>query len=177
MSTGNDCTLNEQRLGRVRPLEVVSHRQTDWDRAFYGVAIEVGRLSKDPRRKVGAVVVAPDRRQMSPGYNGFPPEVPDTAQNLLSRDFCRKHMVHAEMNCMKQAAPTMLLQDATIYVTRFPCRECAEKIRAVGIARVVAPLPDLTHPRWGMSWAASITLLDAAGVRIHFPTAEEMHDG
>ena len=40
----------------------IKRTQDDWDRFFYGMAELSASMSKDPDRKVGAVLVTPDRR-------------------------------------------------------------------------------------------------------------------
>lgn len=122
----------------------------EWRAFFTDVAERVALLSKDPDRKVGAVLVSPDRRQMSFGYNGFPSSVSDNPALLEDKAFKLMHMVHAEDNCLRQAP--FSAAGCTLYVTRFPCAQCAQKIVDAGITRVVAPMPELGHPRWGESW-------------------------
>ena len=138
--------------------------QEEWDSFFLRFARDVAGMSKDPDRQVGAVVVTPDRRQLSLGYNGFPPDVKDLPSLLADRDFKLANMVHAEDNCLRQSPfPT---QGCTVYVTRFPCLPCACKLRDAGVRCVVAPAPDLGHARWGKSWTVATAILVAAGVSI-----------
>jgi dCMP deaminase len=144
----------------------IRRTQAEWDAFFYGIAAEVAGLSKDPDRQVGALLVSADRRQMSPGYNGFPPDVPDLPSLLADRDFKLKNMVHAEDNCLRQAPFNP--SGCTIYVTRFPCLPCAGKVLRAGVARLVAPRPDLGHARWGVSWARALEDLRSARVVITY---------
>ncbi|UTC27995.1 dCMP deaminase [Stenotrophomonas phage A1432] len=146
----------------------------DWDKFFYAIAVLAAGQSKDPDRKVGAVLVSPDRRQVSPGFNGFPPDIDDFPELLADKAFKLEHMVHAEDNCLRQAP----FQPAgcTVYVTRFPCLHCAFKLRAAGIRRVVAPRPDLGHARWGKSWAMSVAVLTRAGILITYEVESIDHE-
>lgn len=136
----------------------------EWDTFFYMMAVHAATMSKDPDRKVGAVLVSPDRRQVSPGYNGFPPEVPDLPSSLADKDFKLAHMVHAERNCLEQAP--FKAEGCSLYVTRFPCYSCAERIIGKGVYRVIAPRPDFEHHRWGRSWRLARGLLLDAGLEI-----------
>ncbi len=136
----------------------------DWDRFFFGLAIDAADLSKDPDRKVGAALVTPDRRQLSIGYNGFPPELEDLPSLLNDRAFKNAHMVHAEDNCLRQAPFNP--RGCFLYVTRFPCLPCADKVVAAGVVRLVAPKPDFGHLRWGQSWALAWERMSDAGVAI-----------
>lgn len=45
----------------------------DWDAYFLGIATAVAARADCSRRKVGAVIVGPDNRIRSTGYNGAPP--------------------------------------------------------------------------------------------------------
>lgn len=140
----------------------IKRTRAEWDAFFMDMAHRVGGLSKDPDRKVGAVLVSTDRRQMSIGFNGFPPETDDLPSLLADRDFKLAHMVHAEDNCLRQAPFSPA--GCTLYVTRFPCLPCACKLRDARVSRLVAPKPDLGHARWGKSWAAATAVLHLANV-------------
>ena len=142
----------------------IKRTQAEWDAFFMDMALRVGGLSKDPDRKVGAVLVSPDRRQMSIGFNGFPPETDDLPSLLADRDFKLANMVHAEVNCLRQAP--FQLEGCALYITRFPCNRCAERIVASGVRRVVAPAPDFGHARWGSSWRQAASSMESAGLAI-----------
>lgn len=136
----------------------------EWDAFFYTIADRVASLSKDPERKVGAVIVAPGKRQMSFGYNGFPPHIEDLPTYLFNREFKLANMVHAEDNALRQAPfPTA---GCAVYVTRFPCFECAGKLREAGVTKVVAPPPDLSHHRWGFQWRGALMLFETHGIEV-----------
>lgn len=142
----------------------IKRTELQWDRFFYAMAEKVAELSKDPDRRVGAVLVSPDRRQISLGYNGFPPEVPDLPSHLADKAFKLKHMLHAERNCLAQSPfPT---KDCTLYITRFPCEPCALLIADADVARVVAPVYNPEHPRWGRSWEEAELLLREVGILV-----------
>jgi dCMP deaminase len=141
--------------------------EEDWHRFFMDVAVRVAGLSKDPDRKVGAVLVSPDRRQISIGYNGFPAEMPDRPDWLADKAVKLSHMVHAEENCISQAP--FNASDCTIYVTRFPCQDCATQwILNAGIKHVVAPRPDFGHLRWGESWIHALAALRHAHINVTY---------
>ena len=144
----------------------IKRSQADWDLFFFGIALDASTLSKDPDRKVGAALVTPDRRQLSFGYNGFPPELEDLPSRLADRDFKLANMTHAEDNCLRQSPFNP--RGCSLYVTRFPCLPCAEKVVAAGVARLVAPRPDLGHARWGCSWADALARLQSAGVAVTY---------
>lgn len=136
----------------------------EWDRFFMGWAVGVSGLSKDPDRKVGAILVSPDRRQFSMGYNGFPAHMEDLPSLLADREFKRAHMVHAEANATKQAPGSV--SGFTLYVTRFPCDECAILVASAGVHRIVTPPPNFEHPRWGGHWEKAARILIARKVDV-----------
>ena len=142
----------------------IKRSQAEWDTFFLQFAQDVAKMSKDPDHQVGAVLVSPDRRQMSVGFNGFPPEVKDLPSLLADRAFKLENMVHAEDNCLKQAP--FSAEGCTVYVTRFPCCSCAAKLRDAGVRRVVGPGPNLDHHRWGKSWAVAQAIFALKGIQI-----------
>jgi dCMP deaminase len=142
----------------------VKRTQEEWDGLFMRLALDVAHMSKDPNRRVGAVIVTPNRRQLSFGYNGFPKDIPDTPALLGNKAFKREHIVHAEDNCLQQTEFNP--RGCTLYVTRFPCNDCAVKLREARIGRVVSPRPDYDHEFWGSSWSLSTAILLAANITI-----------
>ncbi len=144
----------------------------EWRQFFMTMAQQVALLSKDPDRKVGAVLVTANRRQLSFGYNGFPADIPDVPANLADKAFKLAHIIHAEDNCLHQAP--FFAKGCTLYVTRFPCKHCAEKIVMHGIAHVVSVKPDLHHEQWGSSWAEAIALFKEQGIKVTY-MAEKPH--
>ena len=103
-----------------------------WDLRFLKIAREVSSWSKDPNRKVGAVIVK-NRRVLSTGYNGFPVNFPDE-----DREDKNLFTVHAEANAITKVAKSgNSSKGATLYVTASPCLECAKLIIQAGITRVV----------------------------------------
>ena len=110
-----------------------------WDEYFMGVAILSSMRSKDPSTKVGACIVNQDKKIVGIGYNGFPmgcsdDEFPwDREGDFLDCKY--PYVVHAEPNAILYS--TVSLKDATIYVTLFPCNECAKLIIQSGIKEIV----------------------------------------
>jgi len=91
--------------------------------------------SKDPSTKVGAIIVAPDGRKISGGYNGFVRGAPESDEVWLDRPSKYKRVLHAEKNAILNCPfPT---EGATLYCTLHPCIECLKDIIQAGIARIV----------------------------------------
>lgn len=112
-----------------------------WDQCYMGLAQLVAMRSKDPKRQVGAVIVDNNHIVLSTGYNGFPWGISDdvfpwdTNPDDIAQD---KHtfVCHAELNAILNSKETNL-QDTTIYVTLFPCVNCAKAIIQKGIKKVI----------------------------------------
>lgn len=111
-----------------------------WDEFFMGVAQLSARRSRDPNTQVGACIVK-DNKIVSTGYNGMPrtcddKDLPMTRNSTMWLENKYPYIVHAELNAILNA-PTTNLKDCTIYVTLFPCNECAKAILQAGITKVV----------------------------------------
>lgn len=127
-------------MSRVLPRSDV----LSWEEYFMSVALLSAQRSKDPGRQVGACIVNPDNRIVGIGYNGFPtgcskaglPWNPRSA-GLGFLDTKHAYVCHAELNAVVNALSISQLKGATLYVTCFPCNECAKLIIQVGITRVV----------------------------------------
>ncbi len=116
-----------------------SNTYISWDEYFMGVAILSSMRSKDPNTKVGACIVNQKKRIVGIGYNGLPvgcsdDEFPWERQGgFLETKY--PFVVHAEPNAILNS--TTSLDNATIYVTLFPCHECAKLIIQSGIKEIV----------------------------------------
>jgi dCMP deaminase len=127
-----------------------------------GLAEYVSTASKDPSTKVGAVIVDPDRRVVSVGYNGFPRGVEDTEERLHNRDIKYKMVVHAECNAL-MFSNLASLKGCAIYVwPMMPCAACASMIIQKGITTVVATQND--NPTWQHDFELSKQLFTEASV-------------
>ena len=115
------------------------------------LAKEMSEASKDPSTKVGAVIVSPEKRFISAGYNGFPQKIKDD-DRLHDRERKYEIIIHGEMNAILFAERS--LKDCTIYTYPFmPCPRCASVIIQVGITRVVSynNVPERWKPMMDMA--------------------------
>ena len=142
-------------------------KQRSWDAYFMGMAAYVATRSKDPSTHVGAVVVGPDNRIRSTGYNGFPAGVQELSERYESRGLKLGFSEHAERNaCFGAARTGVALEGCTIYVHGLkPCADCARAIIQSGIARVVIS-DDAMPQRWESSMLMGEQMLDEAGVTV-----------
>lgn len=143
---------------------------TKWDQRFISVAQNISTWSKDPSKKIGAVIVNDDRRILATGYNGFPKGIEDSADRYENREIKYELVVHAEMNAIYNATYNGIsLKDSTIYVYGLPvCHDCARGIVQVGIKRVVMATADTIPEKWVASFSKSLNLFVEAGVETEF---------
>ena len=110
-----------------------------WDEYFMGVAILAAQRSKDPNTQVGACIVSNDNKILSIGYNGMPLNCSDddfTWERDTADDNKYFYTVHSELNAILNYRGGSL-EGSKIYVTLFPCNECAKAIIQSGIKAVI----------------------------------------
>lgn len=116
-----------------------------WDEYFMGVAHLSGMRSKDPNTQVGACIVSRDNKILSMGYNGFPKGCSDDEFPWEREDdgstegklFTKYPFVtHSELNAILNYRGGSL-EGTKLYVSLFPCNECAKAIIQAGITTVV----------------------------------------
>lgn len=139
-------------------------RYISWDEYFMGVAALSAQRSKDPNTQVGACIVNPKKRIVGIGYNGLPYGCDDDVfpwdndkEGFLDNKY--PYVVHAEPNAILNA--TCPLEGCTLYVTLFPCNECAKLVIQSGIKKIVYMDDKYAGT---LSDQASKRMLDAAGV-------------
>lgn len=112
-----------------------------WDEYFMGIAILSAQRSKDSSTQVGACIVNEEKKIVAVGYNGMPTgcnddDMPWERTGSTSLDTKYPFVCHAELNAILNRN-TASLKNATLYVTLFPCNDCAKAIIQSGIKRVV----------------------------------------
>lgn len=142
-----------------------------WDRRFMKLAHEVATWSKDNSTLVGSVIIGKHKKPLSFGYNGPPRGVNDDVPERQVRPDKYYYFEHAERNAIYNSDKD--LEGSTLYVTHFPCADCARAIIQNQIARVVV---DTTHgafsdwavrrPETHASLNASITMFAESGVTV-----------
>ena len=137
-----------------------------WDEYFMGVAVLSGMRSKDPNTQVGACIVSEDHKILSMGYNGFPTGCSDDefpwereGEPLENKYF---YTTHSELNAILNYRGGSL-EGATIYVTLFPCNECAKAIIQSGITELVYADDKYNGTPTNL---ASRRMLKSAGVKV-----------
>ena len=111
-----------------------------WDEYFMGVAKLSALRSKDPNTQVGACIVSEDNKILSMGYNGLPRGCSDDefpwSREGDPLDNKYLYTAHSELNAILNYRGGSLA-GAKLYVTLFPCNECAKAIIQSGIREVI----------------------------------------
>ena len=101
-----------------------------WAKYAMNIAEVVALKSKDPWKKVGAVILRNDNSIASVGYNGFPAKM---EEDWTDRNRRRNYVVHAEQNALRYIRPGECYLLAS---TLLPCKDCLRIIAGYGIKKV-----------------------------------------
>ena len=125
-------------------------------------------LSKDPRTKIGAVLIQEDSI-ISTGFNGFPRKVFDYEDRYLDKEIKYQFICHAEANAVTAAARLgNRTNRATLVTQGIPCAECCKTLIQAGIKAFVThkQWPNLTHsPKWVESIEITKQMMAEAEIR------------
>ena len=135
---------------------MIDQKQRKYDNAYLRIAAEWSKLSYCKRKQVGAIIVR-DRMIISDGYNGTPSGFENCCED--NDGLTHWYVLHAEANAiLKVAHSTQTCENATLYITLSPCKECSKLIHQSGIKRVVY--------QNGYSDTSGIDFLKKAGVLV-----------
>lgn len=113
---------------------------------FMSLACLTSERSKDPKTRVGACIIDSNDKILSVGYNGAPKGMSDDdmpwdsvgEQTNKIMKIKNTFVIHAEANAIiNYSGENKNLENSTLYVTLFPCNECAKLIAGVGIKKVI----------------------------------------
>lgn len=113
-----------------------------WDTYFMSVALLSSFRSKDKKTQTGSCITNWEKKIIWVWYNGLPRWLDDNNPIFWQDDdtsiIHSKHtyVIHAEQNAIHNSI-THSLEWASLYVTLFPCKECAKSICQRWIKRVV----------------------------------------
>ncbi|EXB98027.1 Deoxycytidylate deaminase [Morus notabilis] len=142
-----------------------------WDDYFMAIAFLSAERSKDPNRQVGACLVSENGIILGIGYNGFPRGCSDDklpwAKKSRSGDPLETkypYVCHAEVNAVLNTNHASAAGQR-LYVTMFPCNECAKIIIQSGVAEVIYFVEKKLNDS-NVAYIASHKLLSLAGVKV-----------
>ena len=147
-----------------------------WDEYFMGIALLSAGRSKDSNTQVGACIVSDENKILSVGYNGMPTgcnddEMPWEREGAFL-DTKYPYVCHAELNAILNRS-TGSLKNARIYVSLFPCNECAKAIIQTGIREVVY-WDDKYADTDGVKASKLMFRLSGVAIRQYVPTDREI---
>ena len=129
----------------------------------------VASWSEDTSRKVGAVIVGNANEIRSTGFNGLPRRVNSKIEARHSREKREKYLwfEHAERNALYNATRSGISsEDCRIYISNFPCADCARGIIQSGIIEVNTFYFDEMDESFASHYSASLTMLQEAEIKI-----------
>ncbi|ADE55462.1 CMP/dCMP deaminase zinc-binding protein [Coraliomargarita akajimensis DSM 45221] len=137
----DDSLISEQGssafLDDLEALTLAMSTRPSWDAYFMATALLMASRSSCERLHVGCVIVSGGRQKnriIAAGYNGFLPGSPHQSR---VRDGHEQATVHAEQNAIADAARRgVSLEGATVYITHYPCINCAKILASAGVARI-----------------------------------------
>jgi len=125
-------------------------------------------FSKDPKRKVGAIILERDTFiQLSCGYNGLPRGLKETKKRW-NKDNKKYYVIHAEQNAIIHAAKTNInINNSILICNRFPCHNCALSIVQAGIKTIVTIDPwENVSKNWEKSFKISEEIFKELNIEI-----------
>jgi len=135
----------------------------DWDKRYLGLARYVSLWSKDPKRKVGAVVTE-GKYIVAVGYNGFPRGIADTKARLADPLIKLQLIIHAEVNALAAANGK---GDCVYVYPILPCTQCLSRLIQSNIKRIVT-LDKITKPTTKWNPELVLSLAEEANIEVDF---------
>lgn len=135
-----------------------------WHQRFLELSAHIAQWSRDPEKKVGSVIVRPDKTIASVGFNGFPRGVNDEDARYQDKALKRELMTHAEVNAILHAREP--LHGYYLYVWPLaPCVRCAATIIQSGISHIIT-VPLKADSAWSETLALAETMFREAGITL-----------
>ena len=106
-----------------------------WDEYFMGIADQAAARSKDPSTQLGCVIVDPNHRPVSFGYNGMVQGADESKMTLSERPMKYYFAIHSEMNALLFAKRDVT--GCTLYNSVATCENCLKYCLQAGIKRFV----------------------------------------
>ncbi len=150
-------------------------KQNRWAKRFLDLCALLASWTEDKDIGVGAVIVGPALEIRSTGLNGLPRGVSDGDDRRFDRPSGEKFfwVEHAERNAIYNAARMgVAVAGCTIYISRFPCADCARAIIQSGIETICCPPKPTNDGKLDYSFAVAETLLAESGVELLIKSTE-----
>lgn len=108
----------------------MTNRELQFHQVYLNIALEVSKLSRCNRAKVGAIIVK-DGNIISFGFNGT---ISGMCNECEENGVTKPQVIHAETNAILKAGREA--NGGDLYLTLSPCVECCKLIKQAGIKRV-----------------------------------------
>lgn len=139
---------------------------------YMQLCIDHSKISKDLHTKIAALVIGPDLEIRASGYNWLPRKVKEK-EYRLQRPEKYRWTEHAERNAIYNAARVGTpLKGSYLFVTMYPCLDCARAIIQAGISKVYTTTQESTASVWSEQRRDVKKMLKEAGVSIKVLPAE-----
>ncbi|XP_061180676.1 deoxycytidylate deaminase-like [Saccostrea echinata] len=158
----------DRRVGQRKRRSTQKDDIISWDEYFMGVAFLSAKRSKYDVRTVGTCIVNSEKRIVTTGYNGFIDPQRKESKRKNDPKFSKNKeeqslfVCHAEMNAIINRHGTSL-KDCIVYVTLFPCNECAKLLAQSRISKVIYYANDKAETP---KYKASAKILKFAGIKL-----------
>jgi dCMP deaminase len=121
----------------------MENRKMQLNQIYMNIAIEVSKMSRCNRAKVGALLVK-NNNIISYGFNGTPAGFcNDCEENGITK----KEVIHAEANAILKAGVKSFNSD--LYLTLSPCVDCCKLIKQAGIKNIY--IKEFYHDTTGLN--------------------------
>jgi dCMP deaminase len=145
------------------------HTMSKWDARLFQLCRLVATWSEDQRRQVGAVIAGTANEVRAIGYNGLPRGVSSEVEIRHSSEEGEKYywFEHAERNAIYNAVRAGIsTAGCRLYVSLFPCADCARGIIQSGIVQVNTFRRPETDANFDRSFNVALTMLEEADIEL-----------
>lgn len=120
-------------LSLLNEFATSTKERLNWNEYFMSIALLASCRSPCERLHVGSVIVK-NNRIISMGYNGYIPGAPHKSRIVNNHE---QSIIHSEINAITDCAKRgVSLDEASIYITHYPCINCFRSIAACNIKKV-----------------------------------------
>ncbi len=150
-----------------------------WQLRFLRMAYQIASYSKDASTQVGSVIVTPNGKPRSFGFNGMPMGIDDENPERHERPEKYLWFEHAERNAFYLADRS--LEGCILFCTHIPCPDCTRGAIQKQIAAIVIDKYNGTESNfWKDKHQTTLTMLQETGIKlieIHSDVTLERFDG
>ena len=151
---------------------MIYNASVGWNEWFMQGVYWVASKSKDPKTRIGAILVK-DNRIISTGFNGLPQGVLDKPDRL-ERPLKYLYVSHAERNALYSAARHgIVTENSVLYTNALPCTDCMKGLIQSGIKNIYIhkqfedECGKITRIEWEKHKSISMQMCKEADIQLH----------